>query len=78
MVEIWKFFSDEKGKTQYKIYAEDKEIIKNLLRLSRVRISATYNDSNLRFIGNDLIVAGNRLKAVYKLTGIKKSQIKFI
>jgi len=78
MVEIWKFFSDVKGNMQYKIYSEDREVIKNLLRLSGVRISATYSDSNLRYVGTDLIVPGNRLKTIYKLIGIKKSQIKFI
>lgn len=78
MIEIWKFFPDLKGKAQFKIYVEDRETVKNLLRLSGVRISATYNDSKSRFIANDLIVPGNRLKALYKLTGIKKRQIKFL
>ncbi len=78
MIEIWKFFPDTKGKVQYKIYAEDKGTINKLLQLSGVRTSATYCDSRLNFVGMDLILPADRIKAVYKLTGIKKKQIKFL
>ena len=75
-MEIWKFFPDSKGKPTYKIYVQDKRILNNILKLSGVKPSATYSDGFFRIVGWDVIVPANRLKAIYKLTGIKKQKIK--
>ena len=77
-MEVWKYFSDAKGKPQYKIYVEDKNILSIILKLSGAKPSATYSNGRLRPIGWDVIIPANRLKAVFKLTGIKKQEIKFI
>ena len=77
-MECWKFFNDAKGKPQYKLYVEDRNILSNILKLSGAKSSAIYSDGNLKTVGWDVIIPANRLKAVYKLTGIKKQEIKFI
>ena len=77
-MEVWKFFSDTKGKPQYKIYIEDRIILSNILKLSGAKPSATYSNGQLRPIGWDVIIPANRLKAVFRLTGLKQGKIKFI
>jgi hypothetical protein len=77
MIECWKFFNYE-GKVQIEIYAEDEQTIKKLIQIPRARTSVTYINSNLIFVGMDLIIPSNNFKAVYKILGIKKWQIKFI
>ena len=78
IMESWKYFPDERGRIQYKIYVEDKPTLKKLMKLKSVRECATYCDSKFNIIGVDVIVPVNRIKAIYKLLGIKKQQIKFI
>lgn len=77
-MEVWKYFSDAKGRPQYKIYVEDRNILSIILKLSGAKPSAIYSDGHFKTIGWDVIIPANRLKAVYKLTGIKKQEIKFI
>lgn len=77
-MEIWKFFPDANSKPTYKMYVENKDILKSILKLSGVKSSATYSDGYFRIIGWDVIVPANRLKAIYKLTGLKKQKIKMV
>ena len=78
LLEYWKFIPDENGKPTYKMYSEDKSIIEKIHQFSGVKPGATYSVGYHNVIGWDVIVPGDRLRAIIKVLSLKRPEIEFL
>lgn len=64
-MEVWKYFND------YKIYSENKQLLKELKKLKGVSSGSLYYNIEQKLIAEDLIIPQNRIEFVKRLIKTK-------